>query len=254
MLEQRRKTTLSQKAYENLRDQIITLELGPGTQVNEGDIGRELSIGRTPVREALLRLVNEGFLGSTPGRGFFVCEVTIEVVRELFESVMILGRGSIALAALRISEIELCRLKEIHQSLKSAMCNGQYLEITLLNSQFHNIINQACRNDFLIGALYNLEPQYHRLAYLCFSEKAEFKDLEAHFSKVMADHEKLIESLINRDEKAAVNAITAHIGLFHSRVAQYLFPPMHAIEAASGSFSQNPEKRLTTPIRPGAKE
>jgi DNA-binding GntR family transcriptional regulator len=232
------KTTLSQTAYNKLRDRIITLGLKPGTQINETSVQRELSIGRTPVREALLRLVNEGFLISVPGRGFFVCEVTIDSVRALFEAVMILERGSIALSAQRISKDELSQAREIQVALRTAMSDSQYLDVTLLNSRFHRIIHQACRNHFLITSLYNLEPQYHRLAYLCFSEEVP-NDLKAHFAKVTSDHDQLINALTRRDEKAAVETITGHIRLFHSRVARYMFPPMQAIEAASSTSELN---------------
>jgi DNA-binding GntR family transcriptional regulator len=234
MTERPPKATLSETAYNKLRDRIITLELKPGAQINERGLERELSIGRTPVREAFLRLVNEGFLRSVPGRGFFVCEITIEGVRALFEAVMILERGSMALAALRITAGELNRLQGIHQGLKAAMKKRQYLEITLLNSQFHRIIHEASRNHFLMASLYNLAPQYHRLAYLCFSEETEPYELRGHFAKVTEDHEQLIQCLESRDERGAVEAVTRHVGLFHARVTRYMFPPMQAIEAAAG--------------------
>lgn len=253
MPERQRKASLSQTAYNKLRDRIITLELRPGTQINESDLERELSIGRTPVREAFLRLTNEGFLRSVPGRGYYVCEVTIDSIRALFEAVMILERGSIALATQRISKSEISRVEKVHMSFKAAISNNQYLEVTLLNSQFHRIIHEASRNHFLINALYNLEPQYHRLAYLCFSEAVP-NDLKAHFVKVTDDHEQLIHNLKNRNEKASVETITQHISLFHSRVARYMSPPMQAIEAASPPFCLTPKRNRMLPIVVGREE
>jgi DNA-binding GntR family transcriptional regulator len=230
------KKSLREQAYQKLRDQIITLELRPGAQIIESRLEQELSIGRTPVREALLRLVNEGFLIAVPGRGFYVREITLESVRALFEAVMIIERGGIVLSVQRASAKEILELEEVHNSLQKAMSQGKYLQVTLLNSRFHRIIHQASCNNFLISSLYNLEPQYHRLAYLCFSENSELNNLSAHFDKVIADHDGLIKCLKERDESAAVDIITTHIRLFHSRVAQYLFPPSSVIEAASGSL------------------
>lgn len=191
-----------------------------------------MEIGRTPVREAFLRLVNEGFLTSIPGRGFFVREVTLDGVRALFEAVMILERGCIALAARRISDSETSLLEEIHHRLKGAMDKRQYLQVTVLNSRFHRIIHKASGNHLLIASMNNLEPQYHRLAYLCFSEEAKGDELKEHFGKVTADHGRLIENLKMRDEQGAVDTITEHIRLFHTRVTRYLFPPMEAIRRA----------------------
>lgn len=256
MIARRRRTSLSESAYQKLRERIITLALPPGAQVQEGGLARELALGRTPVREALLRLVNEGFLTSIPGRGFFVCDVTVEGVRSLFEAVMILERGVAALAARRIARKELDRLEVLHRQIGAAMSARNYLRVTRLNSLFHRTIHESARNPLLAAALYNLEPQYHRLAYLCFSEVTEPEGLRAHFAKVTDDHARLIETLHRGDEWAAVQTITDHIALFHARVARYLFPSMQAIEAALGRQPPGIEPRrgriVNRPRRPTA--
>ncbi|MDO9228661.1 MAG: GntR family transcriptional regulator [Syntrophales bacterium] len=236
MSDQISKISLREQSYHKLRDQIITLELKPGTQINENRLERELSIGRTPVREALLRLVHEGYLTSVPGRGFYVCEITIESIRALFEAVMIIERGGIALSVQRISAEEILELEEIHDSLQKAMSQEVYLQVTLLNSKFHRIIHQATRNNFLIAANYNLEPPYHRLSYLCFSENTGLSTLSAHFDKVIADHDSLIKCFKMRDERASVDLITNHVRLFHTRVTQYLLPSITIIEGARNSI------------------
>ncbi len=77
MIDPERKTSQSENAYQEIRNLIISLELKPGMQVNKEELESELSIGRTPVREALLRLTTEGLLTSTQGRGFFVRQVSL---------------------------------------------------------------------------------------------------------------------------------------------------------------------------------
>ena len=84
MIDPKRKTPLSENAYQEIRNLIISLKLKPGMQVNKDDLEHELSIGRTPVREALLRLTTEGLLTSVKGRGFFVRQVSLEDVKALF--------------------------------------------------------------------------------------------------------------------------------------------------------------------------
>jgi DNA-binding GntR family transcriptional regulator len=111
------------------------------------------------------------------------------------------------------------------------MTKKEFLQITLLNSQFHRILHEASQNDFLISSLDTYESQYRRLAYLCFSEEVETNDLKSHLDKVHADHRQLIACLKNSDEQGAVKTITGHIRLFHSRVAKYLFPPEQTFDA-----------------------
>lgn len=239
MLGAKNKISLSEQAYQKIRNLIISLRLKPGLQVNEGDLEKELSIGRTPVREAILRLVTEGFLISLPGRGFFVRQVSLEDVRALFEAVMILERAAVALAAKRILPNQLKQLEEINRDLECTMANQEFLQVTLLNSKFHRIVHNAIHNDLLISSLHSLESQYQRLAFLCFSKDAQENNLKAHFAKVIADHNKLIECFRARDDIGAVETMTRHVHLFHSRVSQYLYPKMQTLDAAHVPFQMS---------------
>jgi DNA-binding GntR family transcriptional regulator len=230
MIDPERKTSQSENAYQEIRNLIISLELKPGMQVNKEELESELSIGRTPVREALLRLTTEGLLTSIQGRGFFVRQVSLEDVKALFEAAMILERPGVSLATRRIQPQDIVRLSEINDELESSMVQREFLQVTLLNSRFHRIVHEAVNNEFLTSSLRNLDSQYQRLAYLCFSADAHANDLEQHFAKVIADHAELIECLKKRDEAAAVELITRHVHLFNSRVSQYLYPQVPNFE------------------------
>lgn len=232
MTDSKRKASLSERAYQEIRNLIISLKLKPGMQINKDDLERELSIGKTPLREALLRLTTEGLLTSVQGRGFFVRQVSLEDVKALFEAVMILERPGISLATRRISPPEILKLSQINAELKNAMAERKFLEVTLLNSRFHRIIHEAVNNAFLTASLCNLDPQYQRLAYLCFSKESHGNSLNQHFAKVIADHAELIECFEKRDETKAVEVITRHVHLFNARVSQYLYPPVPIFEGA----------------------
>src|ERR671923_2068367 len=68
---------LADRAYVELRDQIVTLAIPPGAPINEEALGRELGLGRTPLREAIKRLAHENLVAVYPRRGTFVCEINI---------------------------------------------------------------------------------------------------------------------------------------------------------------------------------
>lgn len=133
----------------------------------------------------------------------------------------------------------LLSVQEINNKLKTAMKKREFLQITLLNSQFHRFIHKASHNDYLINSLRNLESEYQRLAYLCFSIESEVNDLKVHFGKVIDDHSQLIGWLKDRDERSAVETITRHIHLFHSRVSKYLFPPMQVVDFAHWPYRKS---------------
>ena len=236
MNDSNRKSSLSTKAYQEILNLIISMRLKPGMQVNTEELEHGLSIGKTPVREALLRLANEGLLTSVQGRGFFVRHVSLEDVKSLFETVMILERPGVSLAARRITTPEILELSRVNEELGKAMSQGQFLEVTILNSQFHRIIYESVNNTFLTASLCNLDSQYRRLAYLCFSKEANANDLDQHFAKVLAGHNELIDAFEKRDEAAAVEAITHHVHLFNSRVSLYLYPPVPTYEGIIDSL------------------
>jgi DNA-binding GntR family transcriptional regulator len=230
MINSERKTSQSENAYQEIRNLIISLKLKPGMQVNKEELESELSIGRTPVREALLRLTTEGLLNSIQGRGFFVRQVSLEDVKALFETMMILERPAVYLAAQRIQPQDIVRLSEINDELESSMAQRKFLQVTLLNSRFHRIVHEAVNNEFLTSSFSNLDLQYQRLAYLCFGKDPHANDQKQYFAKVIADHVELIECLKKRDEAAAVEVITRHVHLFNSRVSQYLCPQVPNVE------------------------
>ncbi|MGD8563342.1 MAG: GntR family transcriptional regulator [Desulfarculaceae bacterium] len=227
------KKPLSGQAHQEIQDLIVSLQLEPGVQIDESALTRKISIGRTPVREALLRLTAQGFLNSVPGHGFFVRPVTVDDVKEMLEAAFVLECSAMPLAVRRITADEIQQLEETNLRLQKAMAKHQFLEITHLNGSFHHIVHESIRNDFLLSSFQNLEPQYDRLAYLCYSNEVIDNNLKEHYAKVIADHNKLITCLKKRDEEAAIKVAANHVRLFHVRVAQYLSPPEDELIAAS---------------------
>ncbi len=77
--------SLAERVYLNLRDRIVTLELAPGSLINEPTVMKELGVSRTPIREALLRLALEKLVSVVPRRGTFVSEVNVGNVGQIYE-------------------------------------------------------------------------------------------------------------------------------------------------------------------------
>jgi DNA-binding GntR family transcriptional regulator len=200
------------------------VKLRPGEQIDEGGLAESLSIGRTPIREALFRLAAEELLQVRHGRGFFVRDVTLSDLKDLFEALLILERSAAALATRRITPEQVQVLKDVNAALKKAWQENDFMQVTLLNSRFHRTIYEAAHNAFLNSYLNSLQNQSQRLAYLCFSKPATSLDLESHADHSIEDHQRLIQCFETGDEAGAVNAITEHIRLFQSRVNDFSTP------------------------------
>jgi len=224
------KISLNEQAYREINELIISLQLAPGSQVDERSLAERLEIGRTPIREALFRLAAEGLVEAIPKRGFFVKPVTLDDIRALFEAMIFLERDAVFLAARRVTNERVDRLREVHAALQQAMEDRDYLQVTLENSRFHRLVYDAAENRFFTSSLNHIQNQAQRLAYLSYSRDMEPNNLQSHFHRVIDDHTAIIELLAARDQKGIVQKITEHVQLFHSRVIRYMSPPLEHTE------------------------
>lgn len=221
---------LSEIAYQRIKEFIVTLKLSPGDQVDEEWVAKALSIGRTPIREALFRLNAENLVEMIHGRGFFVRDITLGNLKDLFESMLILERSAVALAARRIKKDQVEDLQRINGDLRQAWLEKNFLQVTLLNSRFHRFIYQAADNSFLFSYLDNLQNQSQRLAYMCFSKDMSSYDMHSHAELSIKDHQALIELLEQGNDVEAVNVISEHVKLFQRRVNHFILPSLDVMD------------------------
>lgn len=216
---------LSEIAFQQIKSQIVSLALAPGEQIDEAAMGDALGIGRTPIRESLFRLAAEGLLRVRAGRGFFVRDITLNDIKDLFETLMVLERAAVVLAVRRISPSGIRRLEGLNDQFQVAWEQQHYLDVTLTNSRFHREIYDATGNDFMKSYLGSLQTQSQRLAHICFIRPAAI-DLEAHADASIRDHREFIKSLKAKDEETAVGLVTGHIRRFQVHVADYTSPAL----------------------------
>jgi DNA-binding GntR family transcriptional regulator len=224
---------LREVAYQKIKELIVTLKLGPRVQVDEEWLAKKLSIGRTPIREALFRLNAENLLDMVRGRGFFVRDITLHTIKDLFETMLILERSAAALAAKRIRPDQIEDLQRKNNSLGEAWHKKNYLRVTLLNSKFHGIIYQATDNSFLISYLGNLQLQSQRLAYMCFSKDLLSYDMQCHAELSIKDHQSLIDLFKQGNDIEAVKVISEHVKLFQRRVNHFMLPSFDILDAVT---------------------
>jgi len=224
---------LNEIAYQKIKERIVTLKLGPRDQVDEDWLAKTLSIGRTPIREALFRLNAENLVEVVRGRGFFVRDITLHSIKDLFEAMLILERSAVALAAKRIRPDQIEDLQRINDDVGEAWHKKSYLRVTLLNSKFHSVIYQATDNFFLISYLGNLQLQSQRLAYMCFSKTLASYDIESHAGLAIKDHQSLIDLFKQGADVEAVKVISEHVKLFQRRINHYILPSLDILDAVT---------------------
>ena len=203
-------TTDANKAYQMIKEKIISLELAPGAVVQDHELSGELGLGRTPIREALKLLEAESLVVTVPRRGIFVSHVSITDLQQLCEIRVALEGLSSRLAAQRATDEELAALR--------VCCDDQQLEqsVHILerireDRRLHRVLAAATHNRFLeaeIERFYDLSLRLWHLA----------------LGRVPAEairpgsHREILMAVVARDAERAENLMREHIRDFQSKI------------------------------------
>ena len=165
--------SLTEQAYRALEEQIVTLQIPPGTVVSEALLGERLGIGRTPIREALWRLARERLVTIIPHRGIIVSEINIKTQLRLLELRREVERLVARGAAKRATEAERERLREIAAGMQAASAANDDLDFMRLDREFNELTVAAARNEFAESAMTLMQGLSRRFWYLHYKEAAD---------------------------------------------------------------------------------
>lgn len=195
-----RETVLRQQVYEKIKHDIITCKLSPGQPLSENQFLDQFQVSKTPIREALTSLVQEGLVEYVPNRGFMVTTISVADIQEIFDARIFFENELFRLAIKNISDAEIDQLEKqsrMEGDTKSVEHAETFLET---NQKFHIALAAAGRNSRLLRYYENLMNEAQRLFYM---------DISLHSKEFRwgHGHEGIIESLRNRDEATGVTAI-----------------------------------------------
>jgi len=213
----------TQDVYNRIKRKIITLELKPGEILREKELEKDLGVGRTPIREALLLLKAENMIASNPNEAPYVTEITLKGVRDFFIPFMAIEKIVARLAAQKVIPSDMRNIKKLSDVVNKAIKMRDYLNIWSDNRKLHTLIAQASDNEYIISIHENLRNQSERLAYLAISEELQNNvTLEEHLRKMARQHQEIISSLENNDVKGTEALAEEHVKLFQRRIMMYL--------------------------------
>lgn len=180
---------LGELAFEKLKDEIVWCRLFPGEEVSEARLAQLYGFGKAPIRYALSRLIQEGYVTSINRRGHMIAPVTLQSVRDLFDMRYLLEPAAVAGACGRVDRALLNEL--------NAKCARDYrpgdvaseAEFMAANREFHMAIVRRCGNARLIGALEQIMDEMTRLLHLGFVNRARPVSFRA-------EHEELIDAVV----------------------------------------------------------
>lgn len=197
----------SEQAYSRLRQRVVSLDLEPGSIIHEKQLCEELGLGRTPVREALLRLADKQLVEIRPRKGTVVAPIRLEAFKKVEELRWEMESLATRWAAERISAPQLAEMRRLIEDAEA----GAFVDIrdwdVEVDRSFHLMVAEAAHNPFLSQTLDQLYDHSVRLLYATRAEiSAAVEEL--------ADYRFIVDALAERDGDRASYGM--HVHLTHS--------------------------------------
>ncbi len=201
---------MSSDLLHELRERIVSSEFSPGAALNEKTLAEEYQVSRTPIRDVLIRLEGENLVGNTPGRGFFVKNVTVTEFREILEIRVHLCELIGQLVAERITAPELDALRELHGEISA---DEELEALRQYDIRFHRLIDEATHNAALARQENQLVNQFARirLSLAPLDESSEFEPLKE-------DVRMFVEGAAARDAAMCTQVLRDHVRRFVDHV------------------------------------
>jgi len=205
--------SLADRAYLELREMIVTLELPPGTLVKEPELVGRIGIGRTPVREALRRLSLERFIEVYPRRGMVVTTVDVRDLARLCEVRLALEPEAARLASERATEADLDEITAVLAELGSRR-RRDGRSLIALDRRIHEAIYRASHNPFLEATL----EEYYMHALRIWMLGLERAGLNA----AVHEHADLLAAILRGNGGRAAELMRSHVERFEEEMRDVL--------------------------------
>ena len=218
---------LSDLAYKHLSDKLLNGQLTPGQKISEPALAKQLGISRTPVREAIQRLQNEGLLQQVPSSGTYVAQTNRVPLIETYEIRLALETMAVRKVAERIRPRDLAKLKKCCDQMKSIINTMQKKKIDGIEGDllvkflsadmdFHLTIMKLAGNRTALKLITDAHMRNRIFGYLC-----RYRDLD-HARQTLSVHSNIVKAVTEHDADAAYKLLYDHIELSMTEAIEVL--------------------------------
>lgn len=196
---------LKELVYLELKHKILTGEIVSQTRLMEIDLSEKMNVSRTPIREAIKRLADDGLVKVEPRRGAYVANISIKDMLDVFEVREDMEGFVAKLAAQRISEDEKNTLREIAREYEEAIEKADDKEnIIDLDEKFHNFIVRCCGNETLSELVKYVQELSLRFRYLYYNDFSLYES-------TAEQHNRIMEAINAGEKEVARDEADAHV-------------------------------------------
>jgi DNA-binding GntR family transcriptional regulator len=208
--------------YDDLKRQILTMELDPDEDLDEASISEKYGLSRTPVRDIFRRLAGEGYIDIRENRGARVIPMNHATLRHFFLVAPMIYAAIGRLAVQNFKPKQLAELKATQEKFRAASVGGDTLAMVLENNRFHEIIGEMSANVYLQPSLGRLLVDHARIGHTFFQPRND--DMRQRLRLAVEHHDSFISAIAAHDENTVVDLVFKHWDLSRENMEVYIAP------------------------------
>lgn len=206
LLERLPRETGRDYALRNIKENIINLELAPGSQISENELAAEMGLSRTPVREALIELSRVRIIEIHPQKKSTVPLIDYELVEESRFMRNLLECAVVELDCEMAQPVDLERLSANVRLQNFYLDNYYTNELMTLDNQFHGILFEIAKKTQIFALMQNISIHFDRVRSMALSTVKN--------TKIVQDHEDILQAIGRKDPKAARELMEIHLSRY----------------------------------------
>lgn len=210
---------LKNLAFNILHEKLVNCEYAPGMMLNEAQLSTDLGFSRTPIRESLSRLEQDGFIRILPKKGIYVTDITLNDVMQTFQARMEIEPVALIMAGPHLPMDELIQFRDKFNGEETDVKTGFHLDTAM-----HMFIIEHCGNRFIIDMMRKVFDENTRIVIASKQDQVKIHDARQ-------EHKNILNLLIEKKYDSASDAMRAHVETCrHAAVdfflnKQYYTPP-----------------------------
>lgn len=208
--------------YDDLKRQILTMELDPDEDLDEASLSERYGLSRTPVREIFRRLAGEGYIDIRENRGARVIPLNHSTLRNFFLVAPMIYAAIGRLAVQNFKPRQLAELRDTQERFRTASKTREPLSMVLENNRFHEIMGEMSGNVYLRPSLGRLLIDHARIGHTFFRPRNE--DMNQRLKLAVEHHDGFIAAIADHNEDAVVDLVFDHWELSRENMEMFIAP------------------------------
>ena len=222
-----------QAIYNDLKRQILTLQLEPGTALDEARLSEQYKISRTPLREILRGLAAEGCVEIVSNRGAYVSSMEYKVLRDFFITAPMIYAAIGKLAAQHAKPEQIRQMREIQEKFRVAIAIKASADMVYWNQCFHALMGEMANNPYLKPSYDRLLIDHARISQTFYQPRDP--EMEKRMYSALQHHDEMIAAIEAGDSERIVDLIVEHWELSRDLIEQFVKPDPLAFEMAAAN-------------------